>query len=81
MILRISHDDCRAFTCKQMAMLTHVLVQMATHEEDCSAQWEKLNSGVGTGEGAGGWLASFPGHFLRGRPGIICSRMREIPRN
>ena len=28
--------------------------------------------------------ASFPGHFLRGRkkgPGIICSRMREIPRN
>ena len=26
---------------------------------------------------------SFPGHFLRGRkkgPGIICSRMREIPR-
>ena len=28
-------------------------------------------------------LASFPGHFLRGRkkrPGIICSRMHEIPR-
>ena len=29
------------------------------------------------------YVASFPGHFLRGRkkgPGIICSRMREIPR-